>query len=260
MRIQYTSDIHLECLKILPEIKVMADVLCIAGDIGDPYTDIYAQFLIKLSVLYKKVFIITGNNDYYSLIHSVERPSITDTDSQINFVIQSHELDNITFLNNSSEEYEGYIFVGGTLWSDISNLSESDTLYRPDFTRISELTFENYNILHQKSVEYIKYITAKTHCEAQSDKNYLSKKMIIITHHLPTYLLMKTPLKTEQEVTRSKFYASHCDYLFEKPITAWIYGHTHIPGTDFINNIQFVSNPRCNTIKHNTITFAVLEV
>jgi len=249
MLIQYASDIHLECLEFLPKITVNADVLCVAGDIGDPFSDMYAQFLIMLSTIFKKVFIITGNNDYYMMKNKIPH-TMEETHTQINFLIQDHELDNVSFLNNSCEEYNGYVFVGSTLWSDISSIPKSDTSHRIKFKRIPDMTYEKYNMLHQESIQYIKNITT----------TYNNNKIIVITHHLPSHKLMKLSRNTLTSINNDKYYASDCEKLFVKPIVAWIYGHTHISGIDNINNIMFVSNPRCNAVKHNTINFLTIDV
>jgi hypothetical protein len=79
MRIQYISDLHLEFGK--PRIfgpnentKEAKDtrnsdntedsrncVLCLAGDIGYPFTPVYEKFLINVSRCWKKIFLICGH-------------------------------------------------------------------------------------------------------------------------------------------------------------------------------------------------------
>jgi hypothetical protein len=49
MLIQNISDVHLEFMSKPPKIKVMAEVLCLAGDIGYPFSGIYREFLIKMN-------------------------------------------------------------------------------------------------------------------------------------------------------------------------------------------------------------------
>jgi len=56
-----------------PKIKVMADVLCLAGDIGYPYSGIYREFLKQMNSDFKKVFIIAGNHEYYNS-DKIQRP------------------------------------------------------------------------------------------------------------------------------------------------------------------------------------------
>ena len=73
MKIQYLSDLHLElmsthkfsklCEKIIPK----CDILVLAGDIGDPlhHNDRYKFFLHSMSKKFKKVFLVSGNHEYY---------------------------------------------------------------------------------------------------------------------------------------------------------------------------------------------------
>jgi predicted MPP superfamily phosphohydrolase len=130
MKIQYVSDIHLEFYSKLPKITPVADVLVLAGDIGYPTSKIYVQFLKEMNTLFKKVFLITGNHEYYADKH------IEDIDTQIQQIINSNDLKNISFLNCSYEDYEGYRFVGATLWSHIDNPSYTinDTTQIKDFS------------------------------------------------------------------------------------------------------------------------------
>ena len=57
LSIQYISDIHLEFRYNLPKIKALADILVLAGDIGDPRSKIYKWFLSDVSSKFKKYFL-----------------------------------------------------------------------------------------------------------------------------------------------------------------------------------------------------------
>ena len=61
---QYISDIHLEYLTAIPNIKKTATNLCLVGDIGHPGTFLFNKFLKKCSEMYKNVFLVyfTINN------------------------------------------------------------------------------------------------------------------------------------------------------------------------------------------------------
>ena len=66
--VTYISDIHLEFYdRTLPlgiDLKG-GDILCLAGDIGCPESRLYFTFLAYCSPLFKYIFIITGNHEYY---------------------------------------------------------------------------------------------------------------------------------------------------------------------------------------------------
>jgi Icc-related predicted phosphoesterase len=248
MIIQYVSDIHLEFLTKLPKIKAIADVLCLAGDIGYPYSGIYKDFLIKMNESFKKVFIITGNHEYYMLGKNGSH-TIDEINSKITSLIKEHDLKNITFLNNSYEEYNGYTFVGTTLWSKIPSQNMNDIHIMNDFKQINNMTYDTYNILHKLSNKFIEQTLFST-----IDKN---KKIIMITHHIPSFTLIDEKFKQSDY---NCFYASECEKYFTDNIKAWIYGHTHIASKNSINNIQFVCNPKGYPSENSIIQFETIEV
>ena len=65
VKFQYISDIHLEFCKKIPKIKVLANNLCLLGDIGYPNTKIYKQYINQCSRNHKNVFVIFGNHCFY---------------------------------------------------------------------------------------------------------------------------------------------------------------------------------------------------
>jgi predicted phosphodiesterase len=247
MHIQYVSDIHLEFMTKLPSIKVMADVLCLSGDIGYPYSGIYKDFIIKMSNTFKKIFIITGNHEYYMLGKN-QGHTIDEINNKIVSLIKEYNLHNITFLNNSWEEYEGYIFAGTTLWSKIPSQNINDIHCMNDFKQINNMSYYVYNVLHKLACKFIENLIAN------ADKN---KKIIMLTHHLPSFELLDEQYK---DSNYNCFYASNSDKYFVEPIKAWIYGHTHVPNKKNINNIQFVCNPKGYPSENFIIKFETIEV
>lgn len=231
MRIQYVSDIHLEFFKHLPTqlIRPAADILCLAGDIGYPFSPIYTKFLKQVSSDFKKVFIIAGNHEYYAA-GANKHHDMSEIDDKIEQIIKDNNLYNVSFLDNSYEDYNGYRFVGSTLWSSLN----SPQRYINDFNLIPEMTEELYNMLHVISREFL-----KSEVVTQSPL-----PVIVITHHLPSYSLINEKYKTSQYASYNSFFASDCEDLFVPTIKGWIYGHTHSENKQHINGIEFV----CNTL------------
>jgi predicted phosphodiesterase len=95
MRIRLLSDLHTELYPIILNFKKSADVVILAGDIGNPYHDDYINLLRKLALTHQKVFVISGNHEYYH--HKID-----ETDIHI------HDLcdDNIHFLQKESIVYD----------------------------------------------------------------------------------------------------------------------------------------------------------
>jgi predicted phosphodiesterase len=253
MLIQYVSDIHLEFMTKVPKIKVMADILCLAGDIGYPFSGIYKDFLISMNKTFKKIFLIAGNHEYYMMGKNTNR-SMDEINTMIVQLIKIHNLTNVSFLNNSSELYNDYLFVGTTLWTKISSMNMNDIAQMNDFRMIktvsngSLLSYDAYNLLHIKNRNFIENTLAT---------NINKNKIIMITHHLPSFKLIA---EEYQYSDINCFYASECDKFFVEPIVAWIYGHTHTPNTTVINGIQFVCNPKGYPTENHIIKFVTIEV
>jgi predicted phosphodiesterase len=229
MKLQIFSDVHCEYLdniKFVRHINVKADILVLAGDIGQPSLPIYKDFLLAMSKMFKKIFIIAGNHENYN-------STIEETNKQISSIVK---LTNITFLNNSYEDYQGYRFIGTTLWSNIK-----DKRYLTnDLHLINNFSLEKYNKLHEESVEFIKNMIKTS-----------DKPIVCITHYLPSMTL------TDRRYNRlyDQCYASDLDYLIRDPIKVWIHGHTHRRQQSFINGITVLCNPIGYKGENNNVSY-----
>ncbi len=162
LTIQYISDIHLEFRYNLPKIKALADILVLAGDIGDPRSKIYKWFLSDVSSKFKKIFLICGNHEYYG-------SDIEPTNQFIRGLLVVWP--NITFLDNDYEDYCGYRFIGSVLWDQEATATSND------YKCIEGHTLDSRNALHTNCRQYI-----------QSMIN-VPQKTIVITHFPPGNLL-----------------------------------------------------------------------
>ena len=225
MKIQYISDIHLEFLSKIPEINPVGDVLVLAGDIGHPFSNIYIDFLIAMNYKFKKIFIITGNHEFYSL---GKNKTMEEIDDKIKSIINDNNLNNITYLDDSYEDHEGFRFCGATLWSKIINKKYLNN----DMTMIKDMNIEFRNELFNNSYEFINEVI-----------NNSNLPIIMITHHLPSFDLINSVYRTEEYINYTQCYASDCSKLFKEPIKIWIFGHTHKECDKEINGIKFLCNP-----------------
>ena len=226
MLIQYISDIHLEFYNLSKIIKLIpsAPILCLAGDIGNPLLENYEIFLKWCSENYKKIFIISGNHEYYNkkyYIHEVDK------------IIQNkvNLYDNITFLNNKIEIYENFTFIGCTLWSSIpTNIKRYELNSFNDFKKIRSLTIEKYDLLFAKNLLFIK--------NALTNEN--NKNIICLTHHMPSYNLISEKYKDSD---LNYMFASNIENIFNDNIKLWICGHSHDYNKKIINNVICTLNP-----------------
>jgi len=210
--LQVCSDIHLDYGDIKPSdfpniVKPAADMLILAGDIGNPFSELFEQFISYCSLRFKYVLYIAGNHEYYK-----HKQSIAQTNQQIYGVIQ--KFTNVHFLNNQIFEYEGIAFIGTTLWSNIGEeMGPGDLYYMNDFRTISGFSSRVSNYLFKSNVSFI---------TSALDKY---ENCIIITHHAPSMKCIS------EEYLGDKLnccFATDLEHLFEHPhIMGWIYGHTH---------------------------------
>ena len=80
--IQVISDIHLEknYYNLTELIQPNANYLMITGDIWLPYLSHYTQFLKECSQNFEKVFIISGNLEYYQHLQQTDTWTMQETD------------------------------------------------------------------------------------------------------------------------------------------------------------------------------------
>lgn len=228
--IRYLSDLHLEFIKpkkidaFLRKIPTGKDEICIlAGDIGNPYQSNYTTFMRFISANFKQTFVIAGNHEYYNETKSM---------SQINMQLKQYfaQFDNICFLDNSIEYYDGFCFIGTTLWSKITD---------PRYA-INDV----YSILH---FDHIKYNKLNTECvQFLDDALQHNDNCIVITHHMPLKSLIHEKYKTTKMAPYNQWF--YCDMhelikRHQSKIKCWIYGHTHTPSNIRVNEISFLCNP-----------------
>lgn len=225
--VQVCSDIHLERGDITDITNIIipnAEILVLAGDIGNPMESIYNNFLDYYSKLFKIIFIITGNHEYYE--HTIE-----ETNQKIDEICDSY--DNIHFLNNKIFRYDDILFIGTTLWSHIpENYTITNQLScMNDFKLIKDLTLEKYRKLFIENVKFI--------------QDNLEENTIIISHHAPLMSCISNEYK--YDIVKC-CYASELDEIFmNDKVIGWIYGHTH-------NNLSFISEIKfmyCNCYRTN---------
>lgn len=230
MKIQYASDLHLEFpsnvdyLKNNP-LKPIGDILILAGDITY-YSEEYLDHWIidYLADNFKEVYMIQGNHEFYKN---------SDLSVQLKPFMEDIR-PNFHVVNNLSVSIDGYKFIFSTLWSKISHLKEQFILrglndYRAIKMSGETLKIADTNNLHSKAVEFLK-----------SELTYDSLKNIVVTHHLPSDILVASCYNGS---LLNEAFTTNLDWLEDYPIDYWIYGHSHgnirgkkIGSTEFLTN------------------------
>jgi predicted phosphodiesterase len=231
MKIQYISDIHLELLfrnsiKSFNKIfRANAEILILAGDIGNPYKNEYKDFLEHTNNIFTKIFLIAGNHEYYS-------NGIDETKEKIKEICK--DFNNISFLDNSYEDYQNYRFIGSTLWTHI----DKPAFIINDTKMIKNFTIPKYNKLHFEAKDFLE----ATFDQCKKD----NIKAIVITHHLPFYKLTHPNYQNSLYINYRQWFNANLDQLIidnKISITAWIYGHTHSTSIQNHYDINFYCNP-----------------
>ena len=135
------------------------------------------------------------------------------------------QFNNISFLNNTYENYENYCFIGTTLWSKITNPKYNIN----DIYSIPNFNYIEYNRLNRLSIDFLQ------------EALQINENCIIITHHVRSSSLINVKYKTQQMIPYNQWFYCNMDDLIK--IKYWIYGHTHTPYNVIINEIPFLCNP-----------------
>ncbi len=123
MKFQYLSDVHLEIRKRAPDIKQIpgANNLILLGDIGRKDRPQYMNFIKKCSDIWKNIFVVYGNHEYYS-----DKFTINELKDKGDYPLNVHVLHNRSlYIDREDNVYHRYRegclkIIGTTLWSDIA--------------------------------------------------------------------------------------------------------------------------------------------
>lgn len=238
MRVQYLSDIHLErrplVFETIVDTSTCADVLVLAGDIGDPRSAIYLQFITWCSAHYKHIIIICGNHEYRTLMplpFSEVDTCMTNLAAKVsNNVIYLHSGRNVVI--------DGVNFIGATLWSHIPNTVGAD------YTDVIDKAFNGMFVTPGMPFT----VTSMNNLFKQHLKNVESAILlgkskgcnnVIITHHAP---ILKTIYKIE-DYPRNYLYGTDLEqYINYDIVHTWIHGHTHWNTLHNIKGTMLVTN------------------
>ncbi len=224
MRFRLLSDLHLEFRKndasLFDKIKNFnlenkTDYLILAGDITNfKNLPLLEKFFNFIKDDYKKIFYVLGNHEYYG---SNKKDNVLVTYKNL---IKSFD-DKIILLENGSFNLDSSTVISGaTLWTDIK-LEDCGNTNDTRYIRCDEIIETHFR--------------SKNFLKALPD----DKKHIIITHHMPSLLLIDKKYSSYS----SSGFASNCEDIFKPNMLFWVYGHTHTPNSTTIKGINFICNP-----------------
>lgn len=233
-KFQYVSDIHFEYnekIKIIPD----SENLIIAGDLGNPFNKGFFKFFSYVSPMFKKIIFVAGNHDlhescvYNDFLYNYCKNQINDV---------CRQFDNVYFLDNDYHIHNNDIVIIGTpLWTHLSsNL------------KLSKKEYELHNKKHFESVKFIEDIC----------KKYENKKIIVVSHYVPTLRLIEGKYKLNGDVNSK--WVTNLENVMSKysNINAWICGHTHSVQSIKINCLTHSVNCMINAHGYNSENSVIL--
>lgn len=237
MYIRIISDIHLEhrdgkwgkAIKLIQELDTDKEtVLCIAGDLSTFHRKEWVQFLKAVSKKFHSVVYVPGNHEFY---YNNNFPDTPDVDLP----------NNVFLLNRNYVVIGNVLFLGTTLWSDLSN---------PVYGMIAERGMNDYRNIKCTDSNYV--LSADRSTEEHNKnvrfiKNVLNLfkeetlKSVIVTHHLPSFSAISEEYKGRN---LNYAYASNLDdIILEYKPNLWINGHSHSFYDAIIGETRVIRNP-----------------
>ena len=231
LSLQIVSDLHIEYKNNsipnpLDYVKPVSKILVLAGDIGSLYKfEQLRGFLKKLCVHFEYVLYIPGNHEFY-MQHDYDNNNPVSMEVLLGRLLSiEHEIENLYILNRRSVILNNICITGCTLWS------KAEVKIPKFIVRIHGMTTELYNKKHYNDLKYINKMI--DHCQENN------MKLIVITHHCPSFNIMDNTYKMLQNNDYGKenikkrdryvsLYFSKLDNLLTKEkVHTWICGHIH---------------------------------
>jgi hypothetical protein len=219
---QYMSDLHLE---LFPGYRVgrrTAPRLVLAGDIGDPVSAEYGDFVADCAAKYELVLVVLGNHEAYGRTWAEAVAATRAT-------LAARGEGRVVLLDRGRHEFpeEGLRVVGTTLWShvppryamDVRTFISDFRLIKPvkKDDRTATLGLAEYAEMHAADVAWL---TAEL-ALAEAD----GVRLLVVTHHAPSKAGTSAPKNRGGPLDCA--FASDLDRLLVPPVAAWIHGHTH---------------------------------
>ena len=219
----------------------VGDILVLAGDIGYLGDEMYLKhpFWNWSADNFEQTLIVPGNHELYK---NFDINELTEGWSE---QIRS----NVNVVYNKTVHLDNVDFILSTLWAKIHPAEAYFVEHGvTDLRRIRNgeyrLSWDRFNDEHERCVQFIK----------RSVEQSSAEKRVVITHHVPSFLLMADEFKGS---LINGAFTSDLNSLIEKlPIDYWIYGHSHrnidgeIGGTKIVSNqLGYVYADEIDTFK-----------
>ena len=146
----------------------------------------YQEFFKTCSEQFKHVVYVVGNHEHYNYQFNY---TVNDLKRKLAHYENIHVLDNETF------EYDGKVFIGSTLWTNMNQECEltmnAAEFAMPDFKIIKYFDGINYYKFtpeqsvreHVKCIDYVRHVLTNVSQRNIYDRgDYLERDCIVVTH------------------------------------------------------------------------------
>ena len=147
---------------------------------------------------------------------------------------------NLIFMNRRSYSIAGVRVVGTTLWSFVPEDDTMEVQYslndyrRIKFNETRAITVADTNRVHADDVRFIEAEIAAAKAA--------NEKVVVLTHHAPVFNIGTAPAELYGAGIQQGF-CTDLRRLFGPPVSAWMYGHTHVYNDVTLNGNRVGSNP-----------------
>lgn len=231
MRIQLTSDAHLNMGDSLLIAEQESDVLVLAGDMfSSPKAAVEALEAYRRQTSTPVVYVL-GNHEHYGHI-------LSKTLGKYRKALES--IADVHLLEKQSVVLDGVTFLGTTLWSNLSDpmaaLVVSQTLVDYEMIELHAGQLVNPQDLHAEHVlalNWLKGALAKT-----------EGPTVVVTHHAPLWECRNTYYDYDNSSQwKAQGFCNRLDTLiYKNDIDYWLYGHTHKSFSARSSGTRVVSN------------------
>ena len=196
-----------------------ADVLVVAGDLGESYSYPFIKEELEQLPQFKHVICIRGNHDYWGIGYGKKLPKENDV----------KVIDNVAFICTP-------------LWTPIPMSADEHPMYNDimwyvhdcmnDFRYISGWTLDVQNEQYHANLDFIK--------KSMEDAKAAGQKTVIVTHSVPRKDLIDE--KYQDSLLNWAFHVmdGSCDDI--KP-DLWLCGHAHNYDNRELYGVRYVRNP-----------------
>lgn len=244
------SDCHLEFGDIKFNIPEEIDILIFAGDMHKSPGYASRAFKKIADLTDAPMLYVLGNHEFYRQSF----PTAVDKYERL-----MEDIPNLYLMNNKDIIIDDILFLGTTLWSDLSDPIESV---------IAEGVMNDYKMIKNPLKGYTPISPADTTKAFKQNVKWLStelehnkdEKIVVITHHLPSFSLIHKDFKGNDV---NAAYASNLNDLISKySPDVWIFGHTHDKVDLTLDRTKFVSNAIGYPMerKKEKVAFKIIEI